>query len=139
MVKSYRSILLQSVCLALLLCLPLWSQDNPRPVRKSLRVPQDSLVTIFLTNNISLENFLIVKTGDVWVLHNSNRVSQEISSRDIFRVVKDGIDISDQYPSIGGTELPPAFSPRVDLLIKVAIGAVLAGVAWMVIGTGLGY
>ena len=139
MVKSYRPILLQSVCLALLLCLPLWSQDNPRPVRKSIRVPQDSLVTIFLTNNISLENFLIVKTGDVWVLHNSNRVSQEISSRDIFRVVKGGVDISDQYPSIGGTELPPAFSPRVDLLIKVAIGAVLAGVAWMVIGTGLGY
>ena len=139
MVKRYRPILLQSVCLALLMCLPLWSQDNPRPVRKSIRVPQDSLVTIFLTNNISLENFLIVKTGDVWVLHNSNRVSQEISSRDIFRVVKDGVDISDKYPSIGGTELPPAFSPRVDLLIKVAIGAVLAGVAWMVIGTGLGY
>ena len=139
MVKSYRSILLQSVCLALLLCLPLWSQDNPKPARKSMRVPQDSLVTIFLTNNISLENFLIVKTGDVWVLHNSNRVSQEISSRDIFRVVKGGVDISDQYPSIGGTEVPPAFSPPVDLLIKVAIGAVLAGVAWMVIGTGLGY
>ena len=139
MVKRYRPILLQSVCLALLMCLPLWSQENARPVRKSLRVPQDSLVTIFLTNNISLENFLIVKTGDVWVLHNSNRVSQEISSRDIFRVVKDGVDISDKYPSIGGTELPPAFSPRVDLLIKVAIGAVLAGVAWMVIGTGLGY
>lgn len=139
MVKIYRPILLQSVCLALLLCLPLWSQDNPKPARKSLRVPQDSLVTIFLTNNISLENFLIVKTGEVWVLHNSNRVSQEISSRDIFRVVKDGIDISDQYPSIGGTEVPPAFSPPVELLIKVAIGAVLAGVAWMVIGTGLGY
>ena len=139
MVKIYRPILLQSVCLALLLCLPLWSQDNPKPARKSLRVPQDSLVTIFLTNNISLVNFLIVKTGEVWVLHNSNRVSQEISSRDIFRVVKDGIDISDQYPSIGGTEVPPAFSPPVDLLIKVAIGAVLAGVAWMVIGTGLGY
>ncbi len=139
MEKIYRPILLQSVCLTLLLCLPLWSQDNPRPVRKSLRVPQDSLVTIFLTNSMSLENFLIVKTGEVWVLHNSNRVSQEISSRDIFRVIKGGIDISDQYPSIGGTELPPAFSPPVELLIKVAIGAVLAGVAWMVIGTGLGY
>ena len=139
MEKICRPILLQSVCLALLLCLPLWSQNNPRPVRKSLRVPQDSLVTIFLTNSMSLENFLIVKTGEVWVLHNSNRVSQEISSRDIFRVVKAGVDISDQYPSIGGMDVPPAFSPPVELLIKVAIGAVLAGVAWLVIGTGLGY
>lgn len=139
MENKYRSIQIQSVGLALLLCLPLWSQDSLKSVPESLRISQDQLVTIFLTNSVSLENFLIVQTGDVWILKSTNLITQEFPAREIFRVVKNGIDISDQYPSIGGLDQPSAYSPPVDLAIKVGIGAVLAGVGWLVIGTGLGY
>ncbi|MCH8328424.1 MAG: hypothetical protein IID15_07890, partial [Candidatus Marinimicrobia bacterium] len=84
---KYRSIQIQSACIVLLLSLPLWSQDNFKPVPESLLIPQDQFVTIFLTNSVSLENYLIVQTGDVWILKSTNLKTQEFPVREIFRVV----------------------------------------------------
>lgn len=97
---------------------------------------QNDLVDVFLLNTVVFENHVILETGDTWVLLNDLGITSSFPAYEVFRVTRDGINITSEFPEVGVEALRQNVDKNTYRFAMVGTAVVLGYVTILIMRAG---